>query len=76
MPKLLRLLAFLLFAVTVLANRPAAAFIPMCYDGLPKSAYADPSWQYSHQCYEGTTIWYVYIDLLGKWHLVSSTIQP
>ena len=75
MPKFLRLLAVLLFVVAVLASRPAAAFIPTCYD-LPKVGYADPSWTYSHQCHEGTTIWYVFIDFRGNWYLVSSPILP
>lgn len=76
MPKFLRSLAVPLFAVTTLATLPAAAqFIPTCYN-LPKYQVAHPSWQYSHQCREGTTIWYVYIDSRGKWYLVSTNVPP
>ncbi|HEY0606935.1 MAG TPA: hypothetical protein VGD58_28710 [Herpetosiphonaceae bacterium] len=73
----MRLFAGLLLAATVFTARPATAaqFIPTCYN-LPKHAYADPTWRYSHQCREGTTIWNVYIDTLERWHLVSSNIQP
>lgn len=76
MPKLLRLFALLLFAAAIHAAHPASAAIPKCYSGLPYSAYPDPSWTYSHQCYEGTTLRYVYIDRLGRWRLVGSTIMP
>ena len=75
MPKFLRSLAVPLFAAVTLAPLPAA-FIPTCYSNLPKHQVADPSWQYSHQCREGTTIWYVYIDFRGKWHLVSTNVPP
>jgi hypothetical protein len=75
MRKLFYLSAALLLAVTVFAAAPASAIIPTCYN-LPKSNYADPTWTYSHQCREGTQIWYVYIDSLGRWHLVSTTIMP
>jgi hypothetical protein len=76
MPKFLRSLAVPLFAAVTLASLPAAGFIPTCYSNLPKHQVADPSWQYSHQCREGTTIWYVYIDSLGRWHLVSTNVPP
>jgi hypothetical protein len=76
MPKLLRFFALLLFAAAIHAGRPADAAIPKCYSNLPYSSYPDPSWTYSHQCYEGTTLRYVYIDPLGRWHLVGSTILP
>jgi hypothetical protein len=71
----MRLVIGVLLAIIVFTAQPAAAFIPTCYN-LPKSQVADPSWRYSHQCREGTTIWYVYIDSLERWHLVSTTIQP
>jgi hypothetical protein len=76
MTKLLRLPAVLVLAVTAFAARPAAAFVPLCYSNLPHHSSPDPSWTYSHQCREGSTTWYVYIDALGKWHLVGSTILP
>ena len=78
MPKLLRLIAALLFLVTVFAVRSSAIppNYPTCFSDLPHYGYPDPSWQYSHQCKEGTTIWYVYIDFRGKWKLCSSTILP
>lgn len=75
MRKLVYLVAASLLAVTVFATGPAAAIIPTCYN-LPKSNFADPSWTYSHQCREGTRIWYVYIDTSGQWHLVSTTVMP
>jgi hypothetical protein len=81
---LLRSLTLLLFAFGVIATRPAPAaqtcdYLVTCYDYLPKSQFADPSWQYSHQCCDvndHTTIWNVYIDFRNRWHLVSSNIQP
>jgi hypothetical protein len=78
MPKFLRLLAVLLFVATAFSAR-LAAFpqpIPMCYSYLPHYGYPDPSWTYSHQCYEGTTVWNVYIDFKGNWKLCSSNILP
>jgi hypothetical protein len=73
----MRIIVGLLLAATVFTARPAVAaqFIPTCYN-LPKSQVADPTWRYSHQCREGTTIWYVYIDSFERWHLVSTNIQP
>ena len=73
----LSLIVGLLLAANVFSARPtvAAQFIPTCYN-LPKSQVADPSWQYSHQCREGTTTWYVYIDTLDRWHLVSTNVLP
>jgi hypothetical protein len=78
MSKLLRLLAILLVLVTVSAVRSAAVpqNIPTCFSNLPHVGYPDPSWTYSHQCKEGTTIWYVYINFKGNWILCSSTILP
>lgn len=77
MPKSLRLLAAaLLFSLAALSALPAAANIPTCYSNLPKHSYPDPSWTYSHQCKEGSQIWYVYIDFRGRWHLTSSNILP
>lgn len=76
MPKLLRLFALLLFAALLDTARPAGAAIPQCYSNLPYSAYPDPSWTYSHPCYQGTTLRYVYIDRLGRWRLAGSTILP
>jgi len=77
MPKCLRWLAALAFLAVAFSVPPAAtAAIPMCYSGLPHYGYPDPSWTYSHQCYEGSTLWYVYIDFRGKWKLCSSTILP
>lgn len=74
---LLRTLALLTFAVTILTARSAASapFIPKCYN-LPKYAYADSAWRYSHECHEGTVNWYVYIDSDGNWYLVGSRIMP
>lgn len=73
----MRLFVGLLLAVAVFTAHPATAaqFIPTCYS-LPKHQVADPTWRYSHQCREGTTIWNVYIDTLERWHLVSSGVQP
>jgi hypothetical protein len=81
MTKFLRLLAVvavLLLAVTfsTVPTATAAQFIPKCYSGLPYSPYPDPSWTYSHQCYQGSYIEYVYIDARGNWHLTSSTVLP
>lgn len=73
MRKFLLSSAALLVAATVLTADLGA--MPTCFK-LPKHNYADPSWTYSHQCHEGTRIWYVYIDSSGGWHLVSTTIQP
>lgn len=76
MSKLLRLFALLLFAVTAQVARPADAAIPTCYSNLPHHQVADPTWRYSHQCREGTTLWYVYIDRLNRWHLVGTNVPP
>lgn len=83
MTKLLRTLTFLLFTFGVLAIRPATAqtcdYLVTCFDYLPEHQFADPSWQYSHQCCDlddHTTIWNVYIDFRNRWHLVSTNIQP
>ena len=83
MAKLLRTLVVLLFVLGVSAARPAVAatcdYLVTCFDYLPQHQYADPSWVYSHQCCDlcnHTTIWYVYIDFRGRWHLVSTNIQP
>lgn len=76
MPKFLRLsVAVLLFAAAALTTRPAAANMPTCFN-LPKYNYPSPFWQYSHQCHEGTQIWYVYIDFRGKWYLTSTNVLP
>ena len=76
-------LALLPFAAGVFANQPAPAAtcsnLVTCYAYLPEHQYPDPSWQYSHQCCDledKTTIWNVYIDFRGRWHLVRSNIQP
>jgi len=91
MTKFLRLLAIvpvLLLAVTFATAPAANAFVfpttppptnpPKCYSGLSHSGYPDPAWTYSHDCYEGDhqSIWHVYIDFKGTWHLTSSTILP
>jgi hypothetical protein len=83
MTRLLLALTALLFAIGVFATQPAAATtcnnLVTCYAYLPEHQYADPSWTYSHQCCDledHTTIWNVYIDFRGRWHLVSSNIQP
>jgi hypothetical protein len=83
MTRLLLALTVLLFAFGVFATQPAAAttcnHLVTCYAYLPKHPYPDPSWNYSHQCCDldnHTTVWNVYIDFRGKWHLVSSNIQP
>ncbi|HKI04706.1 MAG TPA: hypothetical protein VKK31_22185 [Thermoanaerobaculia bacterium] len=84
MTKVLRTLIVLLFALVVIATRPAPAvsncdYLVTCFDYLPKQGYPDPSWQYSHVCCDlnnHSTIWNVYIDFRGKWHLVSSNILP
>ncbi len=77
MLKRLYWLAVLVLLVAAFSIPPAtAAQIPMCYSDLPHYSYPDPSWTYSHQCYEGTRIWYVYVDFRGKWKLCSSTILP
>ena len=73
MTKVLRLLALFLL---VLAARPAASSscraLVTCYS-LPQYYFADPSWQYSHQCcdiYDDTTVWNVFIDSADNWYLV------
>ena len=73
----MRLIVGLLLAATVFAAGPAVAarFIPTCFN-LPKFQVADPSWRYSHECREGTVIWYVYIDSMERWYLVGTTVQP
>ena len=83
MTRLLLALTVLLFAFGVFAPQPAAAtscsYLVTCFAYLPEHSYPNSSWQYSHQCCDledGTTIWNVYIDFRGKWHLVSSTIPP
>lgn len=77
MLKHLRWLAALSFLIAAFSIPPAVtAQIPMCFSGLPHYPYPDPAWTYSHQCKEGTTIWYVYIDFRGKWKLCSSNILP
>lgn len=82
MTRSLLALTALLFAFGVFATQPAAAAcnnLVTCYAYLPEHSYPHPSWQYSHQCCDledHTTIWNVYIDFRGKWHLVSSNIQP
>lgn len=83
MTRLLLALTILLFAFGVLATQPAAAstcdYLVTCYAYLPEHQYPQSSWQYSHQCCDledHTTIWNVYIDFRGRWHLVSSNIQP
>lgn len=81
MKKFVQALAILLLALTALATRPATAAtcsaLVTCYSNLPKHSYPQSTWQYSHQCCDlqnHTTVWNVYIDRLGKWHLVSSNI--
>jgi hypothetical protein len=82
MTRLLLALTVLLFAFGVFATQPAAATcnnLVTCYAYLPEHSYPDPSWQYSHQCCDledHTTIWNVYIDFRGRWHLVGSNIPP
>lgn len=72
-----RLWTGIILAAFLFVSMPASAapFIPTCYN-LPKYQVADPSWQYSHQCRENTTIWYVYVKTTGQWVLVSTTIMP
>ena len=83
MANLRRTLTFLLFAFGVLATRSATAqtcdYLVTCFDYLPEHQVAAPSWVYSHQCcdlQDHTTIWNVYVDFKGKWHLVSTSIPP
>jgi hypothetical protein len=83
MTRILRTLPFLLFGFGVLALPAVASAncdnLVTCFDYLPEHQTADPSWQYSHQCcdlQDHNTIWYVYIDFRGHWHLVSTNIQP
>ena len=81
---LLRALTVLLFVFGVFGTQPAAAgptcdALVTCYGYLPEHQTANPAWRYSHQCCDledHTTIWNVYIDWRGKWHLVSTNIQP
>lgn len=85
MTRLLRVLTVSLFAVGAFATtQPATAAgscsnLVTCYGYLPEHQTASSLWTYSHQCCDledGTTIWNVYIDPRGKWHLVSSGIEP
>jgi hypothetical protein len=84
MTRLLSALTVLLFAFGVFATQPAAAYptcdydLVTCYSDLPEYSFADPAWQYSHQCCDledHTTIWNVYI-FGNRWYLVTSNIQP
>jgi hypothetical protein len=78
MSKLLRVFAALLFVVTVFAAHPAAAqsscdYLVTCFSDLPEHLTAQATWQYSHQCcdlQDHATIWHVYVDFRGRWHLV------
>jgi hypothetical protein len=81
MSKLLRLLSVALLAMAAFTSSPAFAYrefnpysLPTCFSGLPTAWAPDPSWQYSHLCNIGTTVWIVYIDSTEQWYLVRTSV--